>query len=219
MSSLSVDIRRLKEDLTATPTRISAYYDLPFAILRYDAEEEWDLRWEARRLAVRLGTSGKQVHTISLAALLWEAIENCEGLDAVIDLERERGFEVAHIGNRGTDEYPDGFARGPGPAAHVPADGDEVTDADPDTQRPRRAGALGGRGRGDGVEGEAQLGCSSSDGLDPFGYVPVPRRHTCRARPPVLPGYLFQPERVPGIAPRPSGELPSVHGGDLLLLC
>lgn len=44
MSSLSVDIRRLKEDLTATPTRISAYYDLPFAILRYDAEEEWDLR-------------------------------------------------------------------------------------------------------------------------------------------------------------------------------
>ena len=95
MSSLSADIRRLQEDLTANPMRISAYHDLPFAILRYDAEEEWDLRLEARRLAVRLRNAGKQVHTISLADLLWEAIEDCEGLDAVVELERERGFEVA----------------------------------------------------------------------------------------------------------------------------
>ncbi len=95
MSSLSADIKRLEEDLTASPTRISAYHDLPFAILRYDAEEEWDLRREARRLAVRLGNVGKRVHTISLANLLWEAIEDCEGLEAVVELERERGFEVA----------------------------------------------------------------------------------------------------------------------------
>lgn len=95
MSSLSADIRRLEEDLTAIPTRISAYHDLPFAILRYDAEEEWDLRREARRLAVRLGNAGKRVHTISLADLLWEAIEDSEGLEAVVELERERGFEVA----------------------------------------------------------------------------------------------------------------------------
>lgn len=95
MSSLSADIRRLDEDLTATPTRISTYHDLPFAILRYDAEEEWDLRREARRLAVRLNNAGKRVHTISLVDLLWEAMEDCEGLDAVVELERERGFEVA----------------------------------------------------------------------------------------------------------------------------
>ncbi len=95
MSSLSADIRRLEEDLTATPMRISAYHDLPFAILRYDAEEEWDLRREARRLAVRLNNAGKRVHTISLADLLWEAIEDCEGIDAVVELERDRGFEVA----------------------------------------------------------------------------------------------------------------------------
>ncbi len=95
MSSLSADIRRLEEDLTATPMRISAYHDLPFAILRYDAEKEWDLRREARRLAVRLTNSGKRVHTISLADLLWEAIEDCEGIDAVVELERDRGFEVA----------------------------------------------------------------------------------------------------------------------------
>lgn len=95
MSSLSANIRRLEEDLTADPVRISAYHDLPFAILRYDAEEEWDLRRETRRLAVRLENAGKRVHTISLAELLREAIEDCEGLDAVIELERTRGFEVA----------------------------------------------------------------------------------------------------------------------------
>ena len=95
MSSLSANIRRLEEDLTVDPVRISAYHDLPFAILRYDAEEEWDLRREARRLAVRLENEGKRVHTISLAELLREAIEDCEGLDAVIELERDRGFEVA----------------------------------------------------------------------------------------------------------------------------
>ncbi len=95
MSSLSADIRRLEEDLKATPTRISAYHDLPFAILRYAADEEWDLRREARRLAVRLGNADKRVHIISLADLLWEAIEDCEGFDAVVELERERGFEVA----------------------------------------------------------------------------------------------------------------------------
>lgn len=95
MSSLSADIRRLEVDLTASPARISAYHDLPFAILRYDAEEEWDLRREVRRLAVRLENAGKRVLTISLADLLWEAIEDCEGLDAVTELERDRGFEVA----------------------------------------------------------------------------------------------------------------------------
>ena len=95
MSSLGANIRRLEEDLRADPPRISAYHDLPFAIFRYDAEEEWDLRREARRLAVRLNNAGKRVHTISLADLLWEAIEDCEGLDAVVELETERGFEVA----------------------------------------------------------------------------------------------------------------------------
>lgn len=95
MSSLSADIRRLEVDLTASPARISAYHDLPFAILRYDAEEEWDLRREVRRLAVRLENAGKRVLTISLADLLWEAIEDCEGLDAVTELERDRSFEVA----------------------------------------------------------------------------------------------------------------------------
>lgn len=95
MPSLDANIKRLEEDLTATPVRISAYHDLPFAILRYDPEEEWDLRRRTRQLATRLGNAGKTVHIISLADLLWQAIEDTEGLDAVVELEEARGFEVA----------------------------------------------------------------------------------------------------------------------------
>lgn len=95
MSSLDLSIKQLEADLTAVPVRISAYHDLPFAILRYDPEEEWDLRRKTRQLATRLGISGKKVHRISLADLLWEIIEDTEGLDVVAELEATRGFEVA----------------------------------------------------------------------------------------------------------------------------
>jgi hypothetical protein len=94
-SSLRDSIRALEEDLTANPMRISAYHDLPFAILRYDPEEEWILRREVKYLATRLHIAGKQVHTVSLAELLWEAIDDAEGLEALAQLERDRGFEAA----------------------------------------------------------------------------------------------------------------------------
>jgi hypothetical protein len=95
VSSPGEDIRQLEEDLTAEPMRISAYHDLPFAILRYDPEEEWSLRCEVRRLATRLGIAGKRVQIISLADLLWEAIEDSEGLEDLVALENARGLEVA----------------------------------------------------------------------------------------------------------------------------
>ena len=95
VSSLRDSIRTLEEDLIASPMRISAYNDLPFAILRYDPEEEWSLRREVKYLATRLHIAGKQVHTVSLAELLWEAIDDAEGLDAVVELEKERGFVAA----------------------------------------------------------------------------------------------------------------------------
>lgn len=95
MLSLKDRLELLQNDLLAQPPRISVYHDLPFAILRYDPEEEWELRREAKLLATKLGNSGKQVHTISLADLLWEAIEKTEGLNAIIDLEKERGFKTA----------------------------------------------------------------------------------------------------------------------------
>jgi hypothetical protein len=95
MSSLKDRIECLEEDLTATPSRISVYHDLPFAILRYEPTEEWDLRREVKLLATRLETTGKEVHIIPMSEFLWTAIHETEGLDAVVGLERERGYTAA----------------------------------------------------------------------------------------------------------------------------
>lgn len=95
MLSLKERIELLESDLRASPMRISVYRDLPFAILRYDPEEEWRLRREARLLATRLLDAGKEVVTISLADLLWKVIDEAEGLDALARVERERGFAAA----------------------------------------------------------------------------------------------------------------------------
>jgi len=95
MISLKERIELLEGDLTATPMRISVYRDLPFAIMRYDPEEEWTVRRETKLLASRLQSAGKEVHLISLADLLWQAIDETEGMTAIVQLERERGFEVA----------------------------------------------------------------------------------------------------------------------------
>jgi hypothetical protein len=85
----------LERDLVAKPPRITVQQALPFAILRYEPDAEWDVRRRAHLLAAKLNSYGKEVVTISLAELLWEAIDKCEGLDAIIRLERERGFQSA----------------------------------------------------------------------------------------------------------------------------
>lgn len=95
MLSLKENIELLERDLLADPPRIIVMSSLPFAILRYDPEEEWTLRREIRLLAQRLGNAGKRVHFISLAELLWQAIEESEGLEAVVQLERDDGFKAA----------------------------------------------------------------------------------------------------------------------------
>lgn len=95
MSSLKARIELLENDLKVKPPRISVYHDLPFAIFRYDPSEEWELRREVRLFATRLKDYGKEVHIIPLSELLWEAIDESEGMQAVVDLENERGFSVA----------------------------------------------------------------------------------------------------------------------------
>ena len=95
MLSLKDRIELMENDLMAKPPKISVYHDLPFAILRYDPQDEWDLRGQLRLLETRIEASGKEVVTISLADLLWEAIERSEGLDAIVELEREMGFGKA----------------------------------------------------------------------------------------------------------------------------
>ncbi|MGL6074889.1 MAG: BREX protein BrxB domain-containing protein [Fimbriiglobus sp.] len=95
MSSLRERIDLLENDLKAVPPRISVYHDLPFAILRYDPAEEWDLRREVKLLATRLEATGKNVHQIPMSEFLWKAIDETEGLEEVIGLERSRGYSAA----------------------------------------------------------------------------------------------------------------------------
>src|SRR5947209_8761525 len=95
MSSLKERIELLESDLKAVPPRISVYHDLPFAILRYDRDKEWELRREVKLLATRLEATGKEVHLIPMSEFLWKAIDETEGLDEVVDLERSRGYLAA----------------------------------------------------------------------------------------------------------------------------
>ena len=101
MSSLRDSIAPLESDLKAVPPRINVYHDLPFAIMRYDPTDEWELRREIKLLATRLEAVGKEVHIISMSELLWSALEKVhqkdddEGLEAVIELEKERGYVEA----------------------------------------------------------------------------------------------------------------------------
>lgn len=95
MPSLRDRIELLEDDLKAVPPRISVYHDLPFAILRYDPTEEWELRREVRLLATRLEATGKTVHPIPMSEFLWKAIDGTEGLDEVVGLERSRGYPAA----------------------------------------------------------------------------------------------------------------------------
>jgi hypothetical protein len=101
MSSLKDSVALLESDLVAEPPRISVYHDLPFAIMRYDPTHEWALRWEIKLLTTRLESFGKEVHVIPMSELLWSALEKVhkkdddEGLEAVIKLEKERGYAEA----------------------------------------------------------------------------------------------------------------------------
>lgn len=101
MSSLKDSIAPLESDLKADPPRISVYHDLPFAIMRYNPTDEWELRREIKLLATRLEAVGKIVHMIPMSELLWTALDKVsqkdddEGFEAVVALEKDRGYVEA----------------------------------------------------------------------------------------------------------------------------
>jgi Domain of unknown function (DUF1788) len=100
MLSLKDRIELLERDLKSSPPAFTMSRDLPFAIFRYDpkrqGEEEWRVRREVNYLATRTHDStGKKVHVLPLSKLFWKSIQESEGLEAVVQLEKERGFAVA----------------------------------------------------------------------------------------------------------------------------
>lgn len=95
MSSLQERIDVLERDLLANPPRMSAYHDLPFAIWRYDPASEFEARKQMRLFATRLQNAGKRVHVISIARMLWQAILDTEGIEAIAEEEQQLGFARA----------------------------------------------------------------------------------------------------------------------------
>lgn len=95
MPSLKDRISRLEREMPPNVPRFKVHDDLPFAILRYDPSDEWELRRELRHFKTRLENAGREVKEVSLAEMLWTAIDEIEGLETIVRLERGQGFAAA----------------------------------------------------------------------------------------------------------------------------
>ncbi|MFP5286695.1 MAG: BREX protein BrxB domain-containing protein, partial [Thermoanaerobaculia bacterium] len=72
--------------------RLSVYHDMPFAIFRYDPDEELELRKRIKDLKTNLENRGKRVHLISLAECLDSAMESERPLSEWFEVERDLGL-------------------------------------------------------------------------------------------------------------------------------
>ena len=93
--SLKRLIEILESDLKATPIRIAAYAEFPFAIFRYIPKEEWEIRREIRLLGTRVRESGKTVHFWSMADFIKLSLDAEEAMEDIIELEKEEDFSIA----------------------------------------------------------------------------------------------------------------------------
>lgn len=72
---------------------ISSYHNMPYALFRYDPEEEFELRRQVTMLQTRLEQAGKRVLRISLAECLKEAMTLQRPLAEWFEAERNVGIE------------------------------------------------------------------------------------------------------------------------------
>lgn len=97
MSDLEQRIKNVLEpvlELDDPRQRISAYHDMPYALFRYDPEEELDLRKQVTLLETRLTQKGKRIKRISLAECLDEAMRSQRPLAEWFAAEREQGVDT-----------------------------------------------------------------------------------------------------------------------------
>ena len=102
MLSLKERIELLENDLKQNPPGFIMSSDLPFAIFRYNPklpdEGEWKMRREIQNLGVRVkNDTERHVHILSLSTLFWQSIDQSEGLETLVQLEHESGFEAAQV--------------------------------------------------------------------------------------------------------------------------
>lgn len=94
MPSLRERINVLEADLRASPMRHYNNAGLPFAVFCYPPEQEWAMRTEIGLLQTRLeNATERTIHTISLAELLWQAVDESEGMAVIAEYERSYGFD------------------------------------------------------------------------------------------------------------------------------
>src|SRR5437667_4045338 len=97
MTDLEHRLRQILEPILELPdprTKLSAYHDMPYALFRYDPEEEFELRKQVTLLETRLTQKGKLVQRISLAECLDEAMRSQRPLEEWFAAEREHGVET-----------------------------------------------------------------------------------------------------------------------------
>src|SRR5215813_4830505 len=97
MSDLEPRIKHSLEPVLELPDprqRLSAYHDMPYALFRYDPEEEFDLRKQVTMLETRLTQKGKRIKRVSLAECLDEAMRSQRPLEAWFAAEREQGVDT-----------------------------------------------------------------------------------------------------------------------------
>lgn len=97
MSDLEQRLKQTLEPILELPDprqRISAYHDMPYALFRYDPEDEFPLRQQVKLLETRLEQKGKRVRRISLAECLNEAMRSQRPLEEWFIAEREQGTET-----------------------------------------------------------------------------------------------------------------------------
>src|SRR5437879_1634543 len=97
MSELEHRLKQSLEPILELPDprpRISTYHDMPYALFRYDPEEEFDLRKQVTMLVTRLSQKGKRIKRISLAECLDEAMRSQRPLEEWFAAEREQGVET-----------------------------------------------------------------------------------------------------------------------------
>lgn len=97
MSDLEHRIKQNLEPVLGLPdprAKISSYHDMPYAIFRYEPEDEFELRKQVTLLETRLSQMGKRVKHISLAECLDEAMRSQRPLEEWFAVEREQGVET-----------------------------------------------------------------------------------------------------------------------------
>jgi hypothetical protein len=90
----------LRADLLADPPSFVMARELPFAIFRYDPNDNKESEWTVRRKIQLLSTqveneTRQRVVTLSLASLFWKSVQESEDVKGLFALERDHSFPVA----------------------------------------------------------------------------------------------------------------------------